>query len=199
MRHPLLLPLLCLSFCAACAAPLTARATTVIPITLDRMTASSDVILHGEVLSSRVVAVAGNERHLQTVVTVRVDRLLKGPKGTGEVTLRLPGGKLGKWAMQIPGMPTFKAGEEVVLFLEKTRTSWALTGLSQGKFTVYRDPKDGTRRVRRHLDGVHFVGFDPKGQFSPQPRPKDRTGQSAASLLSEVEGLLRKPAPKTAR
>jgi hypothetical protein len=196
MRHTLLLPLFCLSFCAA---PTGASATTVIPLTLDRMAGSSDVIVHGEVLRSQVIAVAKNERHLQTVVTVRVDRLLKGPKGTRELTLRLPGGKLGKWAMQIPGMPSFKAGEEVVLFLEKTRVSWALTGLSQGKFTVYRDPKDGTKRVRRLLGGVHFVGFDPKGQFSPKPRPRDRTGQSAASLIAEIEGMLRKAAPKTAR
>ena len=165
------------------------EATTVIRLSLHKMTLSSDLIVHGSVTSSRVVAVDGNARHLRTDVLVTVDRVLKGDKSQKVLKLEMPGGRLGKWAMDIPGMPRFKAGEEVVLFLEKTPKRWALTGLGQGKFAV-RSAPDGRRVVRRQLDGVHYVGFDPKGRFVAVPSPKDKPQQTVTALLAEVKHIL---------
>lgn len=165
--------------------PITASGTTVLRVSLEKMSSTSDVILHGDVVSSRAVAVDGNARHIRTEVVIRVRQLLKGPAGTKEITLNLPGGRLGDYAMQIPGMPGFSAGEEVVLFLEKTSTSWALTGLGQGKFTVIAGPQ-GERLVRRQLRGVHFVGFDAQGRFQAVPAPADHPARTVAALLGQV-------------
>jgi len=167
----------------------TASATTVLRVSLQKMTVSSDVILHGEVLSSRAVTVDNNPRNIRTEVHVRVRDLLKGPRGMTELTLQLAGGKVGDWAMKVPGMPTFSAGEQVVLFLEKTAHNWALTGLGQGKFAVVTGP-DGVRRVRRQLDGMRFMGYDAKGRFQAVQRPADGPQQTLAALLAEVRHTL---------
>jgi hypothetical protein len=97
-------------------------------------------------------------------------------------------------------MPTFAKGEEVVLFLEKTQRNWALTGLSQGKFSIYVGDK-GRKLVRRKLAGVHYVGFSQKGQFRNMPRPVDRAAWALTDLLSELRvlvqaALIQKPKQK---
>ncbi len=171
-----------------------ADATTVLRISLEKMTRASAVILHGTVASSQAVAVKGNERHIRTDVTIEITELVKGPKDMRRITLELPGGQLGKYAMKIPGMPSFTAGQEVVLFLEKTAQNWALTGLGQGKFTVYR-AADGSKMVRRQLDGIHFVGYDSSGRFKAMPQPRDKPAQTLSSLLSQVRYTLSLPEP----
>ena len=175
------------------------RATTVLPISLATMTRASDLIVHGTVTGSRVEAVNGNERHLRTIVDVSVTELLRGAPGTRTVQLQLMGGRLGKWAMEIPGMPTFSAGEEVVLFLEKTSVNWALTGLAQGKFTVFAG-EGGKKMVRRKLDGLHFVALTEKK--SPDTaavpligQPDGGRVQALDALLAEVRALVARPAP----
>ncbi len=170
-----------------------AEATTVIRISLDQMTQSSDVILYGQVVSSTPIAVNGNPRHIRTDVHIRITQQLKG-RAMKDITLQLPGGTLGDYAMKIPGMPTFKAGGEVVLFLEKTAQNWALTGLGQGKYSVYRT-KEGKQLVRRQLDGVHFVGYDAQGRFKALPQAADKAEQTLSSLLADVKFALAKAKP----
>ncbi len=179
-----------LLFTATLALALSASATTVVRVSLQKMTLTSDLIVRGTVTRSEVVAVGGNERHLRTDVTIAIERVLKGDKARKILELQMPGGRLGKWAMDIPGMPRFTKGEEVVLFLEKTPKRWALTGLGQGKFTV-RTVADGRRLVRRELGGVHFVGFDPKGRFVPVAQPQDKPQQTVEALLAEVRHILK--------
>lgn len=180
-----------------------ARATTVIEIDLDQMTTSSDVIVHGRVRDAHVEAVAGNERHLRTVVEIDVIELLKGERTRKSVRLELPGGRLGKWAMHIPGMPTFQTGEELVLFLEAlpataTRPEgFAITGLSQGKFAVTVGD-GGVKQVKRNLDGLHFYqkpGAERLIEKSGPSRahahaaPKAAMPQTLAGLLGEVRTI----------
>lgn len=173
----------------AFAAP--ASATTVLRVSVEKMALASDVILHGEVVTSRAVAVNGNPRHIRTDVVIKVTDLIKGQRGTREIKLELPGGKLGDWTMHFPGMPGFKDGEEVVLFLEKTQTNYAITGLSQGKFSVFT-AKDGAKRlVRRNLDGLHFVAFGQKGEFQKTATPEQRTEQTVDALKAEIRQHLK--------
>ena len=164
-----------------------ATATTVLKLSLEKMALSSDLIVHGSVTRVEVVAVNGNERHLRTDVTIAVRDMIKGDRGTKELTLKLIGGKRGKWAMQIPGMPSFTQGEEVVLFLEKTDVSYALTGLGQGKFSV--QTKDGKKMVRRNLSGMHFMGFDKTGRMAEVAPPRDNM-QVLSALLAETRHVI---------
>ncbi len=156
-----------------------ASATTVLPVTIDQLARGSDVIVHGVVLASEPHTVDGNERHIRTRVVIDVTTLLKGARGTKSITLDLPGGNVGDWTMQIPGMPRFAVGEELVVFLERTKRSYAISGMSQGKFSVFTD-KIGRRMVRRSFRGLHFAG--------KRPREAART---LASLLAEVRVAIR--------
>ena len=171
-----------------CVASSTAFATTVLKISLQEMTLGSDLIIQGTVSTARTVALRGNERHLQTQVTLQVHNVIKGKKGMKTLRLDLMGGKLGKWVMHIPGMPSFNPGEDVVLFLEKTKSNWALTGLSQGKFVVQKD-QDGVRRVRRMSSGVHFMAKDGQGRIRETSPPKPMV-QELGSFLAEIRTYL---------
>ena len=171
-----------------CIASGTALATTVLKISLNEMTLGSDLIIQGSIKSAETVAIGGNERHLQTQVVVDIRNVLKGQKGMKSLRLELMGGKLGKWVMHIPGMPTFTPGEEVVLFLEKTRTNWALTGLSQAKIVVQKG-SDGIQRVRRTVEGLHFMKRNKSGRILETEPPKPMV-QELGSFLAEIRTYL---------
>jgi hypothetical protein len=168
-----------------------ANATTVLRISLEKMTQASDLIVYAEVLSAEPVAVEGNPRHIRTDVRLRVIQRLKGSPQTGQnLVLELPGGRLGDYGMHVPGMPSFRAGEEVVLFLEKTAVNWALTGLGQGKFSVVVD-SNRHRTVRRSFGGLHFMGFDAEGRFQEMSAPVDPPSLPLQTLLERVRTILK--------
>ena len=171
-------------------------ATTVLKISVEQMTLASHTIAHGVVVSSRAETIDGNPRHIRTIVVVDVKRLLRGQAGTRQLRLELPGGQVGPWAMKIPGMPSFTAGEEVVLFLEKTQKNWALTGLSQGKFSVATDPK-GKKTVERSLDGIHMMTRNAKGRLQEAHTKTKAQKQTLAGLLAEVTHYLQKSTKAT--
>ena len=77
-------------------------------------------------------------------------------------------------------MPAFKAGEEVVVFLEDA-INWALTGLSQGKFTVSADSA-GRKTVKRSLDESTMKETAPDASGST--RQKRTTNYDAPGVYS---------------
>lgn len=170
-----------------------ASATTVLQVSVEQMSLASHTIAHGVVISSRAETIDGNPRHIRTIVKIEVKQLLRGQAGTRQLTLELPGGQVGSWAMKIPGMPSFTAGEEIVVFLEKTKQNWALTGLSQGKFSVTTDTL-GNKTVTRSLDGIHMVARDKDGRLREAHTKNQEQKQTLVGLLTEVAHYLRKSA-----
>ena len=77
----------------------------------------------------------------------------------------------------------------MVLFLEKTSVNWAVTGLAQGKFHVFKS-KDGKKLVKRNLDGIHFVGHDKSGHVAPVTHQAKST-QTLDALLAEIRHTLK--------
>ena len=181
------------AFASVCLLAFTASATTVLKVSVEQMTVASHTIVHGVVRNSRAETIGDNPRHIQTVVDIDIRQLVRGARGTREITLILPGGRVGDWAMHIPGMPSFTAGEEVVLFLEKTSKNWAICGLSQGKFTVVPD-KDGTKVVQRNLDGMHMVGKQYRHTSVRRHGVSSAPQQTLTGLLTEVKHYLAKAA-----
>jgi hypothetical protein len=166
-----------------------ASATTVIKITLPEMVKGSHTIVLARVVSARAVSIGTSGRNIQTHVRLNVLEVLKGDKNTKNLTLELAGGRLGKWAIQVPGMPTFTRGREILLFLEKTASNWALTGLGQGKFSIYLGAKN-QKLVRRNLSGMHFVGFDKKGRFQHMAQPVDKSTWLLSEILEQIKALV---------
>jgi len=147
------------------------RATQVRSIDLEEMTARAATIFSG-----RVVGIRHEHDELLgigvTFATFRVDQAVKGRLGT-TVELKFLGG--GESGQGLAGMPTFRVGEEVVLFLYGT-SRLGLTspvGLGQGKFTVVTD-KHGRKLAINEFRNANLAGESATGGA--------RSGRSPGSL-----------------
>jgi hypothetical protein len=102
-------------------------------------------------------------KEIYTFYTLSVLQSVKGNKGTTTITLRQLGGTVDNVASVVPGMPSFKKGEEVVVFLTQKDAAgypWVM-GLQQGKYSV-SSGKDGVKTVRNDLSGTELLSKDGK-------------------------------------
>jgi len=117
------------------------------------MTRSSERVLRGEVLTTRARYDAATRR-IWTYVALEVHEVLAGSalvKGA-RMTIVTPGGEVGGYAQHVPGAPAFRAGEEVVVFCERTRAGLQAHTLAMGRFDIERGgPEPIARSVRRGL------------------------------------------------
>ena len=141
-----------------------ATATTVQKLSLQDLARKSDAIVVGEV-EQTVSRWDDQGKEIYTYVTVRVTDQVKGrknqkgQKGPETLTLRQLGGQVDKIASVVPGMPEFRKGEEVVLFLSQKDAAgypWVV-GLQQGKYSVVTD-ENGLKQVRNDVDGLNLAG-----------------------------------------
>jgi hypothetical protein len=122
------------------------NATVLVPAEFREIVAGSQLIVHGRVTDVRPEWTA-DRRRIDTVVTIEVSAYLKG--GPGErVTIRVPGGRIGRYTSVTVGAPSFTPGEEAVFFLTARGPSIAsVFGMSQGIFRVRTDARTGRRLV----------------------------------------------------
>src|SRR5687767_15921943 len=97
------------------------HATVIVPIEFRELVATAPGIVHGEVVDVRSRWVDGR-RSLETFVTIAAAEYLKGNLGE-HVTFRVPGGQLGRYRTVFVGVPEFRPGDEVVLFLKRAGPS----------------------------------------------------------------------------
>lgn len=134
----------------------TANATTVLKMSLkDLATKSSSVVV---VKVEDQVARYDTNKEIYTYISLRVLDPVKGAKKDDVITIRQLGGVVDNIASIVPGIPTFKKGEEVVVFLsQKDAAGYPMVmGLQQGKYTI-REDENGTKRVRNELDGTTLI------------------------------------------
>ncbi|HMI30730.1 MAG TPA: hypothetical protein VK527_03255 [Candidatus Limnocylindrales bacterium] len=134
-----------------------ALATTVQKFSLQELTKKSDSIVMARV-DSEVSSWDAAHKEIYTFTTFTVLQPVKGHKGATSLTLRQLGGTVDNIASIVPGMPTFKKGEEVVLFLTQKDAAgypWVM-GLQQGKYTVTTG-KNGEKMVRNDLAGTELL------------------------------------------
>lgn len=137
----------------------TAGATTVQKLSLQELAKKSDAI---------AVAIVEDEtarydvnKEIYTYITLRVLDPVKGAQKDQTLTIRQIGGTVGNIASVVSGMPTFKKGEEVVVFLSQKDAAgypWVM-GLQQGKYSISLDDK-GQKRVRNELSDLKLMGLD---------------------------------------
>jgi hypothetical protein len=97
-----------------------------------------------------------NRSAIVTEVTVRISQTLKGA-AADRLVLRQMGGELDGLRYTIPGSPTFRPGEEALLFVWRDAAGRPqVDGLAQGKFDIAKDPATGERLVQRSLPGLAF-------------------------------------------
>lgn len=126
-------------------APVAARATIVAPADLGELAREARAIAIG-----RVVAVDGrwtdDRRTIETIVTLEVERYLKGSFGA-TLQFRVPGGTLGRYRNIVVGAPGFAADQHVVVFLGAAGPMIPyILGFNQGVYRVVRS-EDGAWMV----------------------------------------------------
>jgi hypothetical protein len=119
------------------AAPVAPGATVLVPIEFRELVNVATTIVHGRVVDVRADWIDGR-RSIETFVTVEADEYFKGGRGD-TITIRVPGGQLGRYRTIFVGAPEFARGDEVVLFLRTYGDRTAIVGLSQGAFRVMPD------------------------------------------------------------
>lgn len=172
-----------------------AGATTVQKFTVSDLAKKSESIVLARV-EDETARMEPGSKEIYTYVTLRVLEGVKGskrsdhaknPKGGEEfITIRQLGGSVGNLISVVPGMPTFRKGEEVVVFLsQKDRYGYPwVMGLQQGKYTVTTD-EQGFKQVRNELDGLTTMNQD-----GTKVEANSVTKQPLASFLDGIKTQL---------
>ena len=151
------------AFCGAAA-----DASRVVHMTAAQMADNSALVVSG-----RVVGVESfwNEKRTKifTRTTVAVDQTYKGGRTASVEVIQL-GGTVGNIRVTVEGGLKWARGEEVLLFLEPYDSGrYQVSGLSQGKFLIERDPVTGERYVSRAAsEGVELIQAE--GEAVPDGR-----------------------------
>lgn len=100
-----------------------------------------------------------NGRKIYTDYHFTISDSAKGG-GRERITLSLLGGRIDPVELRVEGAPSFRVGDEVILFTRGRIGEWiVLTGYSQGVFPISTDPGTGRRFVLPPaLSRVHFLG-----------------------------------------
>ncbi len=163
---------------------LPAAATTLAPLTVEQMTDASDLIVRGRV--TEVWTELDEHSHLWTRAEVEVTTGLKGRVAAGDVlVVDAAGGTANDGSIhEVPLAARYGKGEDVFLFLAETRfgTHYDTVAMSNGKFTVKQDPRDGVPMLVKFTVPQAQV-WDPR--FVPNPAVDKRVS------LASMEGLVK--------
>ena len=158
--------LLCLLIVVA---PMQTGATTVLPVSLQKMSTTAEFIFLGKVISNdtRIDDVSGQ---IVTFTTFEVLRVLKGNPDTTH-TIKQIGGQLpdSDHRLIIKGVPRFHLGKEYIVFLPKqSKLGFSSPiGLSQGKFDVLENEQG--KVVRNGRSAASLAGKKPTSEIQKLP------------------------------
>jgi hypothetical protein len=145
-------------------------ATVLVPTDLKDLSKSAYAIVHGRVVSVQAQW-SEDARHIESLVSISAIDYLKGNLGA-TVTIRVPGGELGRYRSVMVGAPTFREGDEVVLFLGTSPPAMPyLLGLGQGVYRLTRATPTSEPLVSPTpiAPGVTANGVIVRGTLAPVP------------------------------
>jgi hypothetical protein len=108
-------------------------------VTMHDLIQGSDRILQGRVLSMSCHAGTNQygDQLIYTDISIRADQALKGERTN--MLLTIEGGTANGITLKVSDVPTFKVGEEVVVFAKKQTAGYFLSFGSQAKYTIKND------------------------------------------------------------
>ncbi len=126
-------------------------ATTVIPPDFDQLVNDSDYIIRAVVKSvdSEYQTTNGGGKKIVTKVALDVKEVIAGtpPK---DVVLEMLGGRVGDERMVVEGAPTFKVGDEDILFVRGNgHTIVPLVAMMHGRYPILREAGTGRQYMAR--------------------------------------------------
>ena len=132
-------PLLALLLFVLLPPPLAAHLS--IPAEFREVVHDATLIVRGRITDVRPVL--DSDRGVESIGTVAVDTMIKGT-GMDFVSVRVPGGKIGRYSYVMTGAPKLRAGEHAVFFLKQDAVgAWRPVGLTQGIYRVQAEPASG--------------------------------------------------------
>jgi hypothetical protein len=167
-----------------------ARATTLVRLSLEQLAAGSDAVARVNVSSAETRWENGT---IWTVTTVKVVETMKGNL-PGEISVRLPGGRVGHLTATVEGAPRFHPGDDAIVFLKiSSAGGFTVAGWVEGTFRISRDPRTGNQAVTQ--DSSAFAVFDPATRTfhteGVHRVPLDEFRGRLASALARSEGKIR--------
>lgn len=131
------------------------RGTTLVRLSLDQLAAGSDAVARVNFASSESRWENGT---IWTITTVKVVETWKGDLPQ-EISVRLPGGRVGHLTSTVEGTPKFNRGDDAVVFLKRSRAGgFTVAGWVQGTFRISHDARSGSQTVTQ--DSASFAVFD---------------------------------------
>ena len=144
-----------------------ASATTLAPWTLTDFVVNSNAAVVGTVSA---VDVRWNEDQtlIQTYVTLDIrEQIAGGEILPSQVVLEEMGGRVGRMVTRVEGVPVYRVGEQVFVFVERIDDKYRTLGFYQGKYTLETDTATGEERfVQRVPAGAVYVA-SPDGMAEP--------------------------------
>jgi hypothetical protein len=164
-----------------------AGATTIERMSLAKMAQVAPVIVHARCSGNAVVRDAGE---IWTLSSFDVEDTWRG-ETPERITVRLLGGSMGDITSRVSGVPRFRTGEDVVLFLEPTkRGDFSVVSWEQGTFRVQRDASGSEEFVTQ--DTASFATFNPATrQFRPagiRNMPLEKFRERVEAALQSAAG-----------
>ena len=132
-----------------------------------------------------------SHQHIVTDVVIDVSESLKG--ANQRLVLTQLGGEVDGYRLTVPGCPTFKPGEEALLFVWRdARGKAQLNGLGQGKFEIRSDARTQERYLVRSLPGMGFAD-------ARTLRPLSAGEKAPRTTLKQMLGVIRADLAKSDR
>lgn len=134
--------------------PVKASATVSEAVSFEEKVDNAAGIVLGKVVSSKS-QMDPSGRWILTYSTIRVEKAMKGQAAT-EVTIVMPGGRVGTLNQSTIGVPAFHDGDERVVFLKDTKLGPTVLYFDQGAYDVVKDAR-GERIVQPvETNAVHM-------------------------------------------
>jgi hypothetical protein len=131
-----------------------ANSTTLARMSFDELAQKSSAVAR---LRCQSVQSHWDGGELWTETRFEVVEQNKGLLGAN-ITVRMLGGRADGLTSRVDGVPAFRVGEEVYLFLwGKSGEAYRVLGWSQGTFRIHRDARTGTEKITQESS---FANFD---------------------------------------
>src|SRR5688500_8456236 len=127
-----------------------ATATTFVVPTDRHLVVGTHSIVAGHVVTSSTQL--SDHGAIATVTTIEVEDVLKGTFKEKTLKVYEPGGKYGDLVEVIAGVPRFRDGERVILFLNAIDDRLVVHNLALGKFSLAKDGRGRTVALRQEAE-----------------------------------------------
>ncbi len=171
----------------------TASASVMVEVTVPELAQKADLVARGKVTRTES-RLSGDGMRIFTVVTLDVAEAWKGEAGKS-VQIQVPGGTHGDIAQVVQGMPQFREGEDVVVFLRSPsrrasdpavqQAPLRVVAMAQGKLNVVKNDA-GVEVAAPDLDGLELVK---PGTKELQPAAKVATPVRLVDLKKQVKAV----------